>query len=230
LGSSYLSKFPWILPSSKPMGTELTEQILSATWRPTLSYTGVDGIPSCKVAGNVLRPETSLTLSFRLPPSAKAEEIKPKIIKLLTENPPYGCQVSFDVDKCADGWAAPDLQPWLEDSLNVASQQHWGKGLRLQGEGGSIPFMVSSLPSVMCCPARQTVDHLLTMCCSTATLLQGMLGELFPKSQFVVTGLLGPASNAHGPNEFLNIQMYKHLTAAMSSVLADHYTAKVIGK
>ena len=32
-----------------------------------------------------------------------------------------------------------------------------------------------------------------------------MLGEQFPRAQFVITGVLGPKSNAHGPNEFLHI-------------------------
>jgi hypothetical protein len=42
----------------------------------------------------------------------------------------------------------------------------------------------------------------------------GMLQERFPAAQFVVTGLLGPKSNAHGPNEFLHIPTGKKLTAA----------------
>jgi acetylornithine deacetylase/succinyl-diaminopimelate desuccinylase-like protein len=50
----------------------------------------------------------------------------------------------------------------------------------------------------------------------------GMLGELFPKAQFVITGLLGPKSNAHGPNEFLEINMGKKLTCCVVSILADH--------
>ena len=49
-----------------------------------------------------------------------------------------------------------------------------------------------------------------------------MLGEKFPKAQFVVTGVLGPHSNAHGPNEFLHIPTAKHLTAIIAMVLADH--------
>ena len=49
-----------------------------------------------------------------------------------------------------------------------------------------------------------------------------MLGEKFPRAQFVVTGVLGPASNAHGPNEFLHIPTAKHLTAIIAMVLADH--------
>ncbi|MGA7676333.1 MAG: M20 family metallopeptidase [Rhizomicrobium sp.] len=49
-----------------------------------------------------------------------------------------------------------------------------------------------------------------------------MLGEKFPKTQFVVTGVLGPQSNAHGPNEFLHIPMAKKLSACIADVLADH--------
>ncbi|MFK7998022.1 MAG: M20 family metallopeptidase [Polyangiales bacterium] len=49
----------------------------------------------------------------------------------------------------------------------------------------------------------------------------GMLGEQFPEAQFVITGLLGPGSNAHGPNEFLHVPCGKKVTACMASVLAD---------
>ncbi|MBL6853064.1 MAG: M20 family metallopeptidase, partial [Alphaproteobacteria bacterium] len=50
----------------------------------------------------------------------------------------------------------------------------------------------------------------------------GMLGEKFPGTQFVVTGVLGPHSNAHGPNEFLHIPTAKKVTACIASVLEDH--------
>ncbi len=49
----------------------------------------------------------------------------------------------------------------------------------------------------------------------------GMLEQKFPDCQFVVTGVLGPHSNAHGPNEFLDIPTGKSVTACMASVLAD---------
>ena len=54
----------------------------------------------------------------------------------------------------------------------------------------------------------------------------GMLGEQFPEAQFLVTGLLGPKSNAHGPNEFLHIETGKRLTSCVAQVLADHYKHK----
>ena len=50
-----------------------------------------------------------------------------------------------------------------------------------------------------------------------------MLGEKFPHAQFVVTGVLGPHSNAHGPNEFLNISTGKRVSVVIAQVLADHH-------
>jgi di/tripeptidase len=50
-----------------------------------------------------------------------------------------------------------------------------------------------------------------------------MLGERFPQAQFVITGLLGPHSNAHGPNEFLHIPSARRLSLALASILAEHF-------
>ncbi len=50
-----------------------------------------------------------------------------------------------------------------------------------------------------------------------------MLASRFPSSQFLVTGVLGPGSNAHGPNEFLHLPTAKKLTCCIAQVLADHY-------
>jgi acetylornithine deacetylase/succinyl-diaminopimelate desuccinylase-like protein len=49
-----------------------------------------------------------------------------------------------------------------------------------------------------------------------------MLGERFPQAQFLITGVLGPHANAHGPNEFLHIPTAKKLTCCVANVLADH--------
>ncbi|TJY61101.1 M20/M25/M40 family metallo-hydrolase [Sinimarinibacterium sp. CAU 1509] len=50
----------------------------------------------------------------------------------------------------------------------------------------------------------------------------GMLGEKFPQAQFLITGVLGPQSNAHGPNEFLHIPMAKRVTMVVADVVAQH--------
>jgi acetylornithine deacetylase/succinyl-diaminopimelate desuccinylase-like protein len=54
-----------------------------------------------------------------------------------------------------------------------------------------------------------------------------MLGDAYPDTQFMVTGVLGPKSNAHGPNEFLHIETAKRLTCCVADVLSD--TAEALG-
>lgn len=53
-----------------------------------------------------------------------------------------------------------------------------------------------------------------------------MLGESFPEAQFLITGVLGPQSNAHGPNEFLHLSYAARLTTVVASVLSDHAKIK----
>lgn len=55
----------------------------------------------------------------------------------------------------------------------------------------------------------------------------GMLGDEFPEAQFLITGVLGPASNAHGPNEFLHLPTGKRVTSCVASIMASH--AKHVG-
>ena len=57
----------------------------------------------------------------------------------------------------------------------------------------------------------------------------GMLGEKFPQAQFLITGVLGPHSNAHGPNEFLHIPTGKKVTQVVASVVAAHAKASAQG-
>lgn len=57
----------------------------------------------------------------------------------------------------------------------------------------------------------------------------GMLGEKFPGAQFLITGVLGPHSNAHGPNEFLHIPTGKRVSMCVAQVVADHFQAQQKG-
>ncbi len=197
LGKAVFSKYPWV-PGMKPMKKDGAELMLNRTWRPTLSITGVAGIPEMGNAGNVLRPSTALKLSIRVPPTGDAELATKKLKKLLEKDPPYGAKVRFEPEKGASGWNAPALASWLEKSVSSASKAAFGKDACYMGEGGSIPFM-------------------------------GMLGKKFPKAQFLITGVLGPQSNAHGPNEFLHVPTGKKLTACVARVLADHFAREKDG-
>ena len=54
-----------------------------------------------------------------------------------------------------------------------------------------------------------------------------MLGEHFPSAQFLITGVLGPQSNAHGPNEFLHIPTAKRLSCCIAELVAAQYEARL---
>ena len=182
--------FPWV-DGARPAVDDPVDQLLATTWWPTLSTTGVDGIPSVDLAGNVLRPHTALQLSFRLPPTCDADAALAAIGTALTAEPPYGARVRFLNGRCGPGWNAPSFAPWLADALDAASLAEFGRPSRAFGEGGTIPFM-------------------------------GMLGDMFPEAQFVITGALGPDSNAHGPNEYLHLPTAQKLTGVLARLLAAH--------
>jgi acetylornithine deacetylase/succinyl-diaminopimelate desuccinylase-like protein len=134
------NEFPFA-GGTQPMTTDAAEQFLAQTWHPTLSYIGVDGFPPPDRAGNVLRPSTTLTLSFRLPPGCDERTASAAIAAALTADPPSGAVVRWDGDSSGPGWAAPALAPWLEAALDDVSTAAFGKPARSFGEGGSIPFM-----------------------------------------------------------------------------------------
>ena len=190
LGELVFLKYPWAVDSPTP-GESPYELLLNNTWRPTLSITGADGLPSLVDAGNVLLPYNTLKLSFRLPPTCDGDVAAESIKKTLEADTPPLTKVEFEVESTMGGWNAPPVAEWLATSMNKASNAFFGKPSMYMGTGGTIPFM-------------------------------GMLGEKFPEAQFLVTGLLGPNSNAHGPNEFLHIETGKRLTACVARVLEDH--------
>ncbi|HEU4404346.1 MAG TPA: M20 family metallopeptidase [Polyangiaceae bacterium] len=192
LGAEVAAAFPWA-GGMRPSTDDVTEQLLRRTWRPALAVTGADGLPPTRQAGNVLRPETVLRLSMRIPPRLDARAASEALRRALEADPPYGAQVSFEAEGAGAGWDAPPLAPWLDAAMQRASQAAFGRPAVSWGEGGTIPFM-------------------------------GMLGERFPEAQFLITGVLGPHSNAHGPNEFLHLTVAKKLSVCVASVLADHRT------
>ena len=198
LGTAVYDKFP-LLPGMTPMADDLTELVLNRTWRPSLSVTGAEGLPPLSSAGNVLRPHTAVKLSLRLPPTLDGKLAGDLVKDVLLRDPPYGAQVTLDLEKASTGWNAPAQSPWLTQAIDAASREFFGAPAMYMGEGGSIPFM-------------------------------GMLGEKFPGAQFMITGVLGPHSNAHGPNEFLHIPMGKRVTACVARVIANHHAASLRGE
>ena len=190
LGPEHWRRFPFA-GGTAPLGSDDAERILDRTWRPALALTGAEGLPALASAGNVLRPETALKLSLRVPPGLDADAAVARLQALLEAAPPHGAEVRFEADQAAHGWNAPPLAPWLAGALEGASRDWFGTDPAFMGEGATIPFMA-------------------------------MLGAAFPAAQFLVTGVLGPGANAHGPNEFLDLPTARRLSGCVAHVLAAH--------
>jgi acetylornithine deacetylase/succinyl-diaminopimelate desuccinylase-like protein len=194
LGADWAERsYPWV---SSTCGHHINddgttaEHLLDRTWRAAFEVVGADGLPSTAKAGNVLRPQTTLSLAMRLPPTTDPVIAVAAVKRALTTDIPYGASVEVDTDSAA-GWAAPALADWLANTLEDASMAAYGKSHRSMGEGGTIPFMA-------------------------------MLAKRFPDAQFAVAGVLGPGSNAHGPNEFLHLGYAEQLTVAVAHIVASH--------
>ena len=181
-----------LVPGMRPVTLDPVQALLNNTWRPALAVTGVDGMPALADAGNVLRPKTSVKLSLRLPPTADAARAAQRVKEVLEAEPPYGARVTFSTGE----------RP---------------------GTGWDAPVMADWL--------RDSVTRASRAYFNAPPMFDGlggsipfmsMLGERFPHAQFLVTGVMGPGSNAHGPNEFIDLPTGVKVTACVAQVLADH--------
>jgi acetylornithine deacetylase/succinyl-diaminopimelate desuccinylase-like protein len=184
------------LPGMSPVTSDPVEALLNNTWRPALAVTGVDGMPALADAGNVLRPKTAVKLSLRLPPTADADLVSGRVKAVLEADPPYGARVTYS-------------------------------GGERPGTGWNAPEMAGWL--------RQSVERASTAQFGAPAMFDGlggsipfmsMLGDRFPRAQFLITGVMGPGSNAHGPNEFIDLPTGVKVTACVAQVLADHAAAR----
>ncbi len=198
LGDALWQRFPWACGadggSTLPTTTDPVEALLNRTWRPTLSVTGVDGFPEMKSAGNVLRPYTAFKLSLRLPPLVDGHQASLHLKTLLEDNAPYNAKVTFHPDGRAGALGA---NGWNAPSL--------------------APWLEAALNTASLAQFGAPVGYI----GQGGTIpLMSMLQQGFPAAQMMVCGVLGPKSNAHGPNEFLHVPYAKRLTAAVAQVIA----------
>ena len=184
-----------LVEGMSPASEDDYELMVANSWRPTLSVIGADGLPLPENAGNVLRPFTTLKLSFRLPPSVDPKAALAAVERALTTDVPYGAQVTLSAPEDGPGWNAPPTAPWLRESLDALSEAVFGGNTWLSMRlGGSIPFM-------------------------------GALAVSYPDAQFVVTGALSNDSNPHVPDEWLHIPQAKRVTESVAHLLDAHARA-----
>ena len=203
LGDEVWKRFPWSCGAdggpSLPTTTDPVEALVNRTWKPTLSVTGVDGFPAMKDAGNVLRPYTAFKLSLRTPPLVDGNVAAAALKTLLEDNAPYNARVTFHTDARAGHEDAPasGATGW-----NAPSLSPWLEGALHAASRAQFGAPCGYIGQGGTIP------------------LMSMLQQSFPKAQMMVCGVLGPKSNAHGPNEFLHVPYGKKLTAAVAQVMA----------
>jgi acetylornithine deacetylase/succinyl-diaminopimelate desuccinylase-like protein len=193
LGDRVWKRFRWHCDDGQPVlpiNTDPEQALLNRSWRPTLAITGAEGLPPLHSAGNVLRPRTVFKLSLRLPPLIDSATALADIQRLLEVDPPYRARVQFTPD-------GPGADGWCAPATD--------------------PWLSEALD-------RASMANFGAPCAyigQGGTIpLMGVLSNAFPEAQFMVCGVLGPDSNAHGPNEFLHLPYAKRLTACMASVLS----------
>ncbi len=183
------------LSGVEPVVNSNLDMLLGSTWRPAMVITGANGLPSVDIAGNVLRPDTTLKFSIRLPPTVDPQKAKLAVLQAVENNVPYGAHVECEVEHASAGWSAPNVKNWLNTALKQASTTYYGKENVFRGSGGSIGSI-------------------------------NALGNAYPNAQFVITGVMGPNSNAHAANEMLHIPYAEKLTMCIAEILARHAVAK----
>ncbi|WP_119354992.1 M20 family metallopeptidase [Azohydromonas sediminis] len=198
LGTEVYQRFPWACGADGgpvlPTTTDPAQALLNRTWRPTLSVTGAEGLPALGDSGNVLRPYTAFKLSLRLPPLVDGREAATTLKALLEDNAPYNAKVTFEPDGRAGQYGAT---------------------------GWNAPDLAPWLESALDAASRAHWGAPLGYIGQGGTIpLMNMLQRGFPRAQMMVCGVLGPKSNAHGPNEFLHVPYAKRLTAAVAQVIA----------
>jgi acetylornithine deacetylase/succinyl-diaminopimelate desuccinylase-like protein len=198
LGDLVWKRFPWTCGAdgnpTLPTTTDPVEALLRRTWQPTLSVTGADGFPELRNAGNVLRPYTAFKLSLRLPPLVDGNLAAAQLKTLLEDNAPYNAKVTFH----ADG--------------RVGAQG---------ATGWNAPALAPWLEDALHAASQRHFGAPCGFIGQGGTIpLMSMLQQGFPAAQMMVCGVLGPKSNAHGPNEFLHVPYATKLTAAVAQVMA----------
>jgi len=203
IGDEVWKRFPWACGADDgptlPTTTDRVEALLNRTWRPTLSVTGAEGFPDLKDAGNVLRPYTAFKLSLRLPPLVDGPTAAAQLKTLLEDNAPYNARVTFEADGRSGAKA----------------------GAPSGATGWNAPDLAPWLETALNAASQAHYGAPLGYMGQGGTIpLMSMLAKGFPKSQMMVCGVLGPRSNAHGPNEFLHVPYGKRLTAAVAQAMA----------
>jgi acetylornithine deacetylase/succinyl-diaminopimelate desuccinylase-like protein len=201
-------RFAQIVAAAQVLGAEVAGKVPFAREVQALSDS-----PGELIANSTWRATLAVTGAEGLPPIASAGNVLlPEIaLKLSLRLPPT----------CDGARASQALKAALTSDPPYGAEVHLD--LEPAANGWNAPPFAPWLEGSLERASRQVFGRPAIHVGSGGTIpFVAMLGKRLPHAQFVVTGVLGPHANAHGPNEFLHLDYAKRLTAALALVLADH--------
>jgi len=195
------------------------EQTATAAPSPAAGFRFVDGAAPVddrvveQILGHTWRPTLSVIGADGLPPTARAGNVL---------RPGTALKLSFRLPPTCDPLAA-------EAAITAALTRDPPYGSRITfthrdvGLGWNAPPFAPWLDAALEAASQAGWGRSYRAFGEGGTIpFMGMLGARFPAAQFVVTGVLGPGSNAHGPNEYLHLPSAERMTTALSMVLDGH--------
>ena len=189
------------------LGNEVVEEF---PWKNGMKPSTDDNVEG--VLRRTWRPALSIVGSDGMPSTANAGNVL---------RPYTTLQLSMRIPPMVDPKKAVDaIEKVLEDDIP------YGASVELEfeeaAEGWNAPESKTWLLNAIEKASKEYFNQMPCTIGEGGTIpFMAMLGKQFPKAQFVITGVLGPQSNAHGPNEFLHIPFAKNLTCCISSIITD---------
>lgn len=173
------------------MGKTGFQNYMNRNWKPQLSIIGIDGLPPTEGAGNVLLPYTKVNCSLRIPPSLNAKEAGKKVEEFFGN-----IKVPYNAKLTCNVYKTSSgfVCPSYKEGL-----------LEVINRSGNETFQ----KPVLYYGVGGSIPFL------------NDIKTVFPETQFIVTGVLGPQSNAHGPDEMLHLGFLENLIVAISKILRD---------
>jgi acetylornithine deacetylase/succinyl-diaminopimelate desuccinylase-like protein len=205
------------IPAERQRQAELAAQVIGdEVWRkfpfvPGMQAMGTDNV--ARILNRTWRPMLAITGADGLPAPANAGNVlrpKTQLVLSLRLPPTLDAQT-----------AAQRMKRLLENDppLGARVSYEYGQAAR----GWNAPALAPWLEHALDDSSRRHYGQPAMWMGEGGTIpFMAMLGEKFPQAQFFITGVLGPHSNAHGPNEFLHLDYAKRLTACVADVLTAH--------
>jgi len=206
------------IPQQRQEQAQLAAEVLSDSVYKKFPWADKDATPSESIyellLNNNWRPSLTVTGAEGMPALANAGNTMLPSIKL---------KLSFRLPPTLD---ADDAAKAVKTALEADSPTFAKVAFKVESTmaGWNAPAVADWLETAMNNASQKYFAKPSVYMGTGGTIpFMGMLGEKFPEAQFLITGLLGPNSNAHGPNEFLHIAKGKKLTCCVAEVLEDHF-------